>query len=166
MWLSNRCKGFCDHTAGNEASGFGPRRGWCSECEAYWDALCGLADKLDREECGFQQVERQPAGTYFIRSEDYVKIGGTKGSSIYGNGPVSRLSTLQVGNPHELTLLAFIPGLDEEEARDRFKHLLVRGEWHRLTAEVLAFISAEAREKQEQAAAQPPASEARSAERN
>jgi hypothetical protein len=58
-----------------------------------------------------------------------------------GGGVASRLSTLQVGCPYPLEVMAFIPDMDEAKVRKQFEHLKARGEWHTLTAEVLAFIS-------------------------
>ena len=46
---------------------------------------------------------------YFITQEDdYIKIG-------LANNPVSRLSELQTGNPHKLTLWFSVNGGVEEE---------------------------------------------------
>ena len=64
---------------------------------------------------------------YFITQEDdrYVKIG-------YADKDANRrLLDLQIGNPHELYLYAFIDGdiALEKELHERFKKFHIRGEW-------------------------------------
>ncbi len=65
---------------------------------------------------------------YFIRCNDYVKIGTTKG------GLVRRIADLQVGNPYELQLEWFVLG-DHNKEREIHRKLLkywTRGEWHKI----------------------------------
>ena len=71
-----------------------------------------------------------PAFVYFIKSEEYVKIG----TSTYH--PAIRLSELQCGNPIQLRLLFYIKcpmsssawSLEQRLHQD-FKRCHVRGEW-------------------------------------
>lgn len=71
-----------------------------------------------------------PAFVYFIRSEEYVKIGATT------YHPAYRVSELQVGNPIQLRLLFYIKcemsssawSLEQRLHKDFQKHH-VRGEW-------------------------------------
>ena len=61
---------------------------------------------------------------YFIECDGYIKVGLAK-------DVVSRISLLQVGCPHTMRLLGFIPGTRETE-RDLHKRLAEfhhRGEW-------------------------------------
>lgn len=84
------------------------------------------------------------AGVYFVRCEQFVKIGCSANIE-------SRWRELQVGNPFELTLLAYVPtSTDRLEAvertcHQRFKHLRVRGEWFRWTDELAEAVRREAR---------------------
>lgn len=61
---------------------------------------------------------------YFIRSEDYIKIG-------YSTDPWLRMASLQTGNPKPLEMIAVCPG-DYEMERElslSFKDYHYRGEW-------------------------------------
>lgn len=76
---------------------------------------------------------------YFIRSggpDGFIKIGVTSGRV------EARLSSLQTGNPHKLTVLATIDGGPEVELKlhRRFAAFRVDGEWFRAAPELLAFI--------------------------
>ena len=66
------------------------------------------------------------AGVYYLRpgSSAYVKIGFTTGID-------QRTTTLQVGSPEPLNLIAWFPGLQTLEAihHDRWKEQHYRGEW-------------------------------------
>ncbi len=80
---------------------------------------------------------RHPRSVYFIADEyGNVKIG-------YAVCVGYRLSCLQTGNASELTLLAEIPGGGpplERELHERFAEHRVRGEWFRLTPEIVEYI--------------------------
>lgn len=73
---------------------------------------------------------------YFIKNEDYVKIGYT--SDIH-----NRLSQLQVSSPTKLKLLGLIEGSTEDEQfhHEKFKHLHSSGEWFIHTQGLENFIS-------------------------
>jgi hypothetical protein len=76
---------------------------------------------------------------YFIEAvgQGLVKIG--KGSG----RPEGRMAVLQTGSGHDLRMLYAAWGWDYEEERalhKKFKHLLVRGEWYRLTPEIQEHI--------------------------
>jgi hypothetical protein len=76
---------------------------------------------------------------YFIQEahDGLIKIGRCFGHPLY------RLQNLQVGAPQILTLLADMPGGEHErEIQAKFRHLHVRGEWHRPEPDLLAFIAA------------------------
>jgi hypothetical protein len=68
----------------------------------------------------------------------FIKIGWSK------TDPQGRLDCMQVGCPHELRLLATVPGSCTEERRWhlRFDWLRVRGEWFEPDDELLAAIHA------------------------
>jgi hypothetical protein len=61
---------------------------------------------------------------YFIRSQNYVKIG-------YSRDPWRRISDLQTGNPHRLEMLAVTPGdfLMESELHKLFDKYNENNEW-------------------------------------
>lgn len=70
-----------------------------------------------------------PYYVYFIRASGFVKIGVAK-------NPSKRLCEIQVGNPHELSLVGSLPCASNKHARklERFLHRSfrahrVRGEW-------------------------------------
>ena len=54
----------------------------------------------------------------------------------------SRLSRLQVGNPQKLVVIDVIPGemTDEAELHRRFRRHRKRGEWFKLSPEIVDFI--------------------------
>jgi hypothetical protein len=66
---------------------------------------------------------------YVIHCDGYCKIGTTR------NDPHLRLKQMQTGNPHELTLMAAIPGGEAVEValHEEFANKRVRGEWFQLT---------------------------------
>lgn len=74
---------------------------------------------------------------YFIRCEDYVKIG-------IGYTPSDRIGTLQVGCPFELVMIGTIPGTIAEELalHRRFASMRIRGEWFRYEGDLKAYIEA------------------------
>lgn len=81
---------------------------------------------------------RHQAGpvVYFVgASQGPVKIGHT--SSLH-----SRLIKLQVGHPHQLRVLAILPGDAELEAQmhERFSAARIRGEWFKRTSELRSFM--------------------------
>ena len=74
---------------------------------------------------------------YFITQQDkYVKIGYT------GNSPVKRFISLQIGNPHKLTLWGAIQGDATEEAylHRMFRKNHLRGEWYHLTTDIIKYM--------------------------
>lgn len=73
---------------------------------------------------------------YFLRAGDAIKIG-------FSIEPNQRKSGLQVGNPVELETLATVSvnKITEREAKDKFNHLKIRGEWFRAEPELLEFIA-------------------------
>ena len=73
---------------------------------------------------------------YFIESGEFIKIGFT--SKSVGN----RISDLSVATPHDLTVLATIPGTLKTEAKlhRRFAPSRHKREWFRKTPELMAFI--------------------------
>jgi hypothetical protein len=91
---------------------------------------------------------RVPGYVYFLRAGDAIKIG-------FSIEPNQRKSGLQVGNPVELETLATVSvnKITEREAKDKFNHLKIRGEWFRAEPELLDFIAGFARRRP---APQPP----------
>lgn len=73
---------------------------------------------------------------YLIKSDNFIKIG-------YSETPLSRASSMQTGNPHELELMAVIPGDTGLEAylHERFADLWVRGEWFEYTGLLEIFVN-------------------------
>ena len=77
---------------------------------------------------------------YFIQSEEngYIKIGYSQNA----NTLETRLSTLQIGNPHRLTLLKTIEG---DIKYEKVLHLVfaddrILGEWFEPTTSLLNFL--------------------------
>ena len=72
---------------------------------------------------------------YFIRQNDYVKIGYTENIN-------SRLAQLQTGTPYELSVALLIPGSleDEGELHKAFIDDKVRGEWFMLSDDMRDYI--------------------------
>lgn len=66
-----------------------------------------------------------PCYLYLIECDGHYKIGMTTGI------PTKRMSVLQSGSPHPMTLIAFFQGaaLLERVLLAQFRHLRVRGEW-------------------------------------
>lgn len=81
---------------------------------------------------------------YFLRCETlgHIKIGKA-------NSPLKRLHQIQNGCPDRLTLMGVIEdhtrGSVERDTHLRFAHLNIRGEWFRADADLLAFITTNAR---------------------
>lgn len=77
---------------------------------------------------------------YFVQHEEKgpIKIG-------FSSDPVSRLQSLQTGNPYDLTLIGVVPGSMAHEAKlhATCSKARVQGEWFWPTAEVLAVIEKE-----------------------
>jgi len=75
---------------------------------------------------------------YFITQHDrYVKIGYTR------LDPYGRLKALQGSNPEELKLYCVIEGdrKKEQELHERFRDLLVRGEWYYMTDKIRSYLN-------------------------
>lgn len=79
-----------------------------------------------------------PQIVYFVEDGDCIKIGTTVGKVKI------RLSSLQVGNPRQLTLLGTFQesGNVEYDLHNRFHAYHIRGEWFRDNPELRALISA------------------------
>lgn len=95
---------------------------------------------LRKEDAKRSMIERETNGgcvVYFVQelSTGAVKIGVT------GNLK-SRFYMLRVNSPHEMVVLAHVPGDErlERYLHDRFCDSCIRGEWFRLTPELLACI--------------------------
>jgi hypothetical protein len=72
---------------------------------------------------------------YFIRDGDAVKIG-------YAINPRSRLTTLRTGNSRPISILGVMDGSldDEHRLHQRFTSEHIRGEWFKLTPQIIQFI--------------------------
>jgi len=72
---------------------------------------------------------------YFIRSQDFVKIG-------YSKNPVLRMSGLQTANPNKLELLYSFPSFQwrEKEIHKDLKKHFINGEWFSYNDEVKRYI--------------------------
>lgn len=88
---------------------------------------------------------RQIATTliYFVKCGDFVKVGISNPQSLLG-----RLETLQTGSPTTYEVLGTIPGdhADEVALHRRFAHLRARGEWFRMTPELVEYLADALRE--------------------
>lgn len=75
------------------------------------------------------------SGVYFVAADRLVKIGRA-------NSVARRLNGAKAFTPHELHLLAVLPGdgSQERQIHERFAHLRAHGEWFSLTRELLRFI--------------------------
>jgi len=87
---------------------------------------------------GILPIDRQ--GTiYFIQSDlkNSIKIGYTAGN------PEVRRKSLQTANPHQLKIIATMPGKPEYEKdlHKRFAQYRLNGEWFECHPDILAFIS-------------------------
>jgi hypothetical protein len=72
---------------------------------------------------------------YFIKADDRVKIG-------FSHDPLKRMKELQTGQHRSLRLMGVIEGSlgDEKALHKRFAQYRTRGEWFRLSEEVIGFI--------------------------
>jgi hypothetical protein len=72
---------------------------------------------------------------YFVKQEDYVKIG-------YASNPAKRISSLQVNIPVKLVVLLIIDGgiKDEQLLHKKFLNNAKRGEWFYISPEIEKFI--------------------------
>lgn len=74
---------------------------------------------------------------YFVKAENgFIKIGITR-------DVLRRFFNLQTSSPLSLTLVASMPGTEEEEAQlhSRFEKHKVKGEWYSPATELLDYIS-------------------------
>lgn len=73
---------------------------------------------------------------YFLRCEQFVKIGFTQALS-------TRLRSLEGANPMPISVIHTMPGGVDDEASLllKFAHLKHRGEWFAATQEILDFIA-------------------------
>ncbi|ART68194.1 hypothetical protein BTO20_05995 [Mycobacterium dioxanotrophicus] len=91
-------------------------------------------------EAGFINLERmeQPAQSVYFISDEHgnVKIG-------YATSVQARFADLQVANASELTIVLEMPGGPklERELHRRFAEHRVRGEWFKLTTDILEYIA-------------------------
>lgn len=69
---------------------------------------------------------------YFISDETAIKIGKS-------DNPLTRLSSLQTGNPRELKLLGSSPLLEESDVHLKFNEYRIRGEWFTCEPEIIQF---------------------------
>ncbi len=80
----------------------------------------------------------RPSFVYFIQCEStsLIKVG-------FASDPWQRLSSLQVGSPTRLELLAWQEGTrqDETKLHEQFAGYRVRGEWFKPGPEVMAHIA-------------------------
>lgn len=101
------------------------------------DAIARATDHEERERIPDPSV----CGVYFIRCEDFIKIG--KSTNV-----TNRHRALQAAGPFDLHLVAFVPcrsnEIDALEGRmhRRFRRLHHRGEWFRLESPLAEFIEA------------------------
>jgi hypothetical protein len=74
--------------------------------------------------------------TYFIQaiSGGLIKIGYTS------KDPALRLRDLQTGSPHELRVIATIPGNVERQLHVQFQEFRRHGEWFQPHADLVAYI--------------------------
>jgi len=72
---------------------------------------------------------------YFIKCCEFVKIGRAK-------DPAERVISLQIGNPHEVSLIGVLDAPDDEEGRlhSAFASFRHRGEWFFLSRTISDFI--------------------------
>jgi hypothetical protein len=95
---------------------------------------------LRKEDAIRSMIEAKSDGScvvYFIQESGIgaIKIGVTKSLK-------SRLDMLRVNSPHEMNILAHVPGDErlEKYLHDLFLSSCIRGEWFRLTPELLICI--------------------------
>lgn len=75
---------------------------------------------------------------YFIgnKQQDIVKIGYTQ------NSIQQRICTIQANSPYKMEVFGIVEGMKniEQFIHDKFKHLHIRGEWYRISEEMLLWI--------------------------
>jgi hypothetical protein len=105
------------------------------------------ADLLETHPEGRRRPTEGEAGRviYFIGTDDgYVKIGFCAGRFQGADAPEvrNRFCSLQGSNPHELRVLAVIPGEPQNERwiHRKFRHLHHRREWFRGAPDLMAYI--------------------------
>ena len=85
---------------------------------------------------------------YFIQEEaGPIKIGHVKDDSALMLGSIrARASALQIGNPRELRVVAYMAGTlaNEQELHGRFAEHRLRGEWFKPAEELLRYVKANA----------------------
>lgn len=101
------------------------------------------AMRTDTLRASLEQIRKQhprttsSATVYFVRCEDYLKIGTT-------HGPVSRFSVIQTGNPFEINCVYSFNCIDaygcEGKIQALFQQHQVRREWFYVTEEQLDTI--------------------------
>jgi hypothetical protein len=97
-------------------------------------------------------VPPSPSGrkgkVYFIRAGDKIKIG-------FSTRPLDRLKALQTAHPGCLEIIGIMHGAFSLEGRlhEQFSRYRIRGEWFRLSPEIVRYIEANTLEGQARAAA-------------
>ena len=89
--------------------------------------------KLEINKMSF--IDNMNHGIYFIKCNDYVKIG-------YSQRISKRLYTLRCANPYPLDVLLCIKGSMRMESylHDKFRKYRIKGEWFTLSLEIKSFI--------------------------
>jgi hypothetical protein len=113
----------------------------CTKCNAtkHWLQFQPSLRRADGRDavCKACRDEQAAPGqrVYFLFCKSYIKIGA------YSN-LADRRCQLQIGNPFELVVLGTMNGglAKEGELHKKFEHLLHRGEWYRITLELLDYI--------------------------
>lgn len=146
MWTDGRVASFAFDTGQQEPACHDG--GWMSSDDFAFAAKImevmketGLTESDAHGACDMPEDDddESPCGgvVYFIRAKgvSLVKIG-------YSSNPEQRLRNLQTSCPHQLDILATLPGSQQTEAdiHKKFGHLRMNGEWFRLTSELFAFI--------------------------
>jgi len=83
-----------------------------------------------------RHLQRTKGVIYFVRCQEFVKIG-------YASDWRARVRSLAVSNPYRLSLLCLLKGGTDHEAElhSHFSEFRERGEWFRLSAEIMEFVS-------------------------
>jgi hypothetical protein len=119
--------------------------GWIDTDDLYRLVVHDWADHADRStqlrvsraKDAFIETGPSQPKVYFIQSEtNQIKIGFTRCTV------TSRLEALQVGSPHKLSVVGFVPGTKslERTIQRRFQHLRCVGEWFTASKELVDFI--------------------------
>lgn len=100
--------------------------------------MSSMADMLER----IRRYQGWPGRTFVYAIGTGLELGAPVKIG-YAKDPIRRLQTLQVAHHEQLLLLAVDVTASEGEFHEMFKHLRIRGEWYRIDAELMEWLTGE-----------------------